>query len=138
MASETAELLRGVPLFSDLSQRELENIARTMRKRTFQAGDTIASEGTGGVGFFVIEGGEAVVTVGGEEVGRLGKGDYFGEIALIAETERTATVTAQSELRCYGITSWEFRPLVEGNASIAWKMLEAMAQKLRAAERRHH
>lgn len=138
MASETADLLKRVPLFSDLSQRELENVARTMRKRTFQPGETIAAEGSGGVGFFVIDDGEAVVTVGGEEVGRLGKGDYFGEIALIAETDRTATVKAQTELRCYGLTSWEFRPLVEGNASIAWKLLEAMAQKLRTAERRQH
>jgi CRP/FNR family transcriptional regulator, cyclic AMP receptor protein len=138
MASETAELLRGVPLFSDLSQKELENIARTMKRRTFKAADTVAAEGAGGVGFFVIEDGQAVVSVGGEEVGRLKRGDYFGEIALIAETERTATVKAETELRCLGLTSWEFRPLVEGNASIAWKMLEAMAQKLRAAERRQH
>ncbi len=138
MASETAQLLKRVPLFSDLPDRDLENVAKTMRQRTFQPGDTIAAEGSGGVGFFVIDDGEALVTVGGEEVGRLGRGDYFGEIALIAETDRTATVKAQTELRCYGMTSWEFRPLVEGNASIAWKLLEAMAQKLRAAEQRHH
>jgi len=137
MPSDTADLLKRVPLFSDLSDKERENVANTMKQRTFQPGDTIAAEGTGGVGFFVIDDGEAVVTVGGEEVGRLGRGDYFGEIALIAETDRTATVKAQSELRCYGLTSWEFRPLVEGNASIAWKLLEAMAQKLRAAEQRH-
>ncbi len=138
MPSETAELLRRVPLFSDLSSRDLEGIARTMRQRTFRAGDTIAAEGASGVGFFVIEDGEAVVSVGGEEVGRLGRGDYFGEVALIAETDRTATVKAETELRCYGLTAWEFRPLVEGNASIAWKLLEAMAKRLRAAEQRHH
>ena len=136
MSGEAIDLLKRVPLFADLADRELEGIARTMRERTFQAGETIAAEASGGVGFFVIDDGEAVVTVGGEEVGRLGRGDYFGEIALIAETDRTATVKAQSELRCYGLTSWEFRPLVEGNASIAWKLLEAMAQKLRAAEHR--
>jgi CRP-like cAMP-binding protein len=138
MPSETAELLRRVPLFSDLSSRDLEGIAKTMRQRTFRAGDTIAAEGASGVGFFVIEDGAAVVSVGGEEVGRLGRGDYFGEVALIAETDRTATVKAETELRCYGLTAWEFRPLVEGNASIAWKLLEAMAKKLRAAEQRHH
>ena len=138
MPSETAELLRRVPLFSDLSSRDLEGIAKTMRQRTFRAGDTIAAEGASGVGFFVIEDGEAVVSVGEEEVGRLGRGDYFGEVALIAETDRTATVKAETELRCYGLTAWEFRPLVEGNASIAWKLLEAMAKKLRAAEQRHH
>ena len=138
MPSETAQLLRRVPLFADLPPRDLEGVAKTMRRRTFKAGDTIAQEGAGGVGFFVIDDGEAVVSVGGEEVGRLGPGDYFGEVALIAETDRTATVKAQTELRCYCLTSWEFRPLVEGNASIAWKLLEAMAKKLRAAEQRHH
>jgi CRP/FNR family cyclic AMP-dependent transcriptional regulator len=126
MASEAADLLRRVPLFGDLSSRELQGVAKTMRQRTFREGDTIAAEGASGVGFFVIDEGEAVVSVGGEEV------------ALIAETDRTATVKAETELRCYGLTAWEFRPLVEGNASIAWKLLEAMAKKLRAAEQRHH
>jgi CRP/FNR family transcriptional regulator, cyclic AMP receptor protein len=138
MASETTELLQNVPLFSGLPRKDVERIGNSMRRRTFQPGDTIATEGSGGVGFFVIEDGEAVVTIGGEEVGRLGRGDYFGEIALIAETDRTATVKAQTELRCLGMTSWEFRPLVESNASIAWKLLEALAKKLRAAEQRQH
>jgi CRP/FNR family transcriptional regulator, cyclic AMP receptor protein len=134
--SNVAELLKNVPLFADLPRKDIERIANTMRSRTFRPGDTIAQEGSGGVGFFVIEEGEARVTVHGEQVGTLKRGDYFGEIALIAETDRTATVTADTELRCLGMTSWEFRPLVESNASIAWKMLEAMASRLRAAERR--
>jgi CRP/FNR family transcriptional regulator, cyclic AMP receptor protein len=138
MPSETAELLKRVPLFADLPPKDLEGVASTMKRRAFQPGDTIAEEGRGGVGFFVIEDGEAVVTVGGEEVGRLGRGDYFGEIALIADTDRTATVKAQTELQCLGLTAWEFRPLVETNASIAWRLLEAMAKKLRAAEQRQH
>jgi len=82
----------------------------------------------------VIESGEASVSVHGGERDKLGPGDYFGEIALIDEGARSATVTADSELRCYGLTSWEFRPLVEGNASIAWKLLETMAKRLRAAQ----
>jgi CRP-like cAMP-binding protein len=69
-------------------------------------------------------------------VGRLGPGDHFGEIALIADGERTATIRAQTELRCYGMTSWDFRPLVEDHADIAWKLLQAVARKIRDAERR--
>jgi len=98
------------------------------------AGSTVVGEGKTGAGFFVIESGEATVSVHGSERGKLGPGDYFGEIALIDEGARSATVTADSELRCYGLTSWEFRPLVEGNASIAWKLLETMAKRLRAAQ----
>jgi CRP/FNR family transcriptional regulator, cyclic AMP receptor protein len=130
MASEATELLGRVPLFSGLDPRELETISRTVHERTFNAGDTVAEEGQGGVGFFVIKSGEAKVTVGGNEVRRLGAGDYFGEIALISEGSRTATVTAESELQCYGLTPWEFRPLVQTNAGIAWKILQALAKQV--------
>ena len=131
-----AELLRRVPLFAGLSDRELQSVATSARARRFAPGETVAREGESGVGFFVIEEGAARVSVGGQEVGRLGPGDYFGEIALIADSDRTATVIAETELRCYGLTRWEFRPLVETNASVAWKLLEAVAKKLHDAEQR--
>ena len=110
MPEGAANLLKRVPIFSDLDGKELERIASSMKQRTFNAGDTVTSEGKTGVGFFVIEDGEATVTVGGEERRRLGPGDYFGEVALLNESARTATITADTELRCYGLTSWEFRP----------------------------
>ena len=59
-----------------------------------------------------------------------------GEIGLIADIDRTATITAESDLRCYGMTAWDFRPLVESNAAIAWKMLQVMAQRLKEAQKR--
>jgi CRP/FNR family cyclic AMP-dependent transcriptional regulator len=130
MAAEAANLLARVPLFAGLDPRELETISRTVHERTFNAGDKVAEEGQGGVGFFVIKAGEAKVTVGGDEVRRLGPGDYFGEIALISEGARTATVTAESQLECYGLTPWEFRPLVQTNAGIAWKLLQALAKQV--------
>lgn len=125
---ETTQLLREVPLFSDLDNRELEQVAQSMKRRQFSAGQEIAREGESGVGFFVIEDGNAKVSVHGDERRRLGPGDYFGEIALIAQGARTATVTAESELTALGMTFWDFRPLVEGNASIAWKLLQAFAK----------
>jgi CRP/FNR family transcriptional regulator, cyclic AMP receptor protein len=130
MATEASELLKRVPLFSGLDPRELETIARTVHERTFNAGDKVAEQGEGGVGFFVISEGQAKVEVDGSEVRKLGPGDHFGEIALISEGTRTATVTAESELRCYGLTPWEFRPLVQTNATIAWKLLQALAKQL--------
>jgi CRP/FNR family cyclic AMP-dependent transcriptional regulator len=134
--SAPVELVRGVPLFADLDRRELQGLANTMKERTFRPGQTIASEGQTGIGFFVIAEGTANVTQGGEARATLGPGDYFGEIALIDDGLRTASVTADSELKAYGLTSWEFRPLVESNASIAWKLLQTMAKRLREAEAR--
>jgi CRP-like cAMP-binding protein len=128
------DLVRGVPLFSDLSKKDAEEIARTFKERTFSAGDVIAAEGQRGIGFFLIESGSAKVTRGGEDRITLGPGDYFGEIALIDDGPRTASVTAQTDLRCYGLTSWEFKPLVETNAEIAWKLLEGLAKRVRALE----
>ena len=124
-------MLRKVPLFAGLDEKELNEIAMSMRERRFQAGDTVTQEGAGGVGFFVVEEGRADVSVGGETKGSVGPGDYFGEIALINESPRTATLTAATDMVCYGMTPWDFRPLVESNSTIAWKLLTAMAEKMR-------
>ena len=133
MAEGTADLLQRVPIFSDLDRKELGRIAASMKERTFQAGDTVTAEGQAGVGFFVIEAGEAKVTIGGQDRRRLGPGDYFGEVALLNESARTATITAETDLKCHGLTSWEFRPLVETHGSIAWKLLQAMSKTYQSA-----
>ena len=134
MAGPSVELLQRIPLFADLEPRELERLSGSFKERTFDAGHPVATEGEGAAGFFVIESGDAVVTVHGEERGRLGPGDYFGDIALIDQGARSATIVADSDLRCYGLTFWDFRPLVESDARIAWPLLQAMAKRLRAAE----
>ena len=102
----------------------------------YSAGDTIASEGSGGAGFFVIGEGTAKVTVHGDDRATLGPGDYFGEIALIDEGARTATVTAETDMTTYAMTFWEFRPIVETDARIAWKLVQALAHRLREADAR--
>ncbi len=130
VAGISPERLKQVPLFADLDRKELESIANTMRERTFSAGQTVTQEGAGGAGFFVVDEGEAEVSVHGEPRGSIKAGDYFGEIALLTGSDRTATITAKTDMRCYGMTPWDFRPLVESNAAIAWKLLQAMAQKL--------
>ncbi len=84
--------------------------------------------------FYVIDSGAASVTIRGDEVAVLGPGDHFGEIALIDGGQRLATVTATTDLVCHGLTYWEFRPLVQENGALGWKLLQTMARMLRAAE----
>ncbi len=127
------DLLRKVELFESLSGRDLKKLADSFKESTFSSGDVIATEGQRGVGFFVISDGIVDYTINDERVGTGGPGDYFGEVALIDDGPRTATVTATTDVTAYGLTSWEFRPLVEENASIAWELLQKMAGRLRAA-----
>jgi CRP/FNR family transcriptional regulator, cyclic AMP receptor protein len=136
MATAPEEALRNVPIFAGLSDEDLERLARQMKERRFAEGSDVTAEGAGAAGFFVIIEGNATVSVMGEVRATLGPGDYFGEIALIDDGMRTASVTADSDLKVYGLTSWEFRPIVESNASIAWKLLKTMATRLREAEGR--
>ena len=128
---DRTELLRQVPLFAGLERKELEHLANSMKDRVFAEGQEVTTEGEHGVGFFVIQDGEASVSVRGEQRTILRRGEYFGEIALIAGSDRTATVTALTELRCLGMTFWEFRPLVENNGTIGWILLQALAKRLR-------
>jgi CRP/FNR family cyclic AMP-dependent transcriptional regulator len=130
------ELLKRVPLFASLDDKHLDTLSRNFTDRTFRAGQEMTHEGSGGVGFFVIEDGEAVVSVHGQEVRTLSSGDFFGEVALIDEGPRSATITATTDVKCYGLTPWQFRPLVEENASIAWPLLQSMAKRLREIEAR--
>lgn len=125
-------VMQRVDLFAGMDRRQTEQIGRLLKERRFRRGETVIMEGTGGAAFFVIASGEASVTNKGVEVAKLGPGDHFGEVALIDGGPRTATVTAATDLICYGLTFWEFRPLVERNGTIGWKLLQALAKRLRA------
>ena len=133
-ASRPVEVIESVPLFANMSPRDIEGIAVLFKERRFAAGETITKEGAGGAAFFVIESGQATVSIGGQQRALLSDGDYFGEIALIDEGARSATVTASTELVCYGLTYWEFRPLVQKNATIAWNLLQTLAKRLRTVQ----
>ncbi len=135
--SAPVDLLKQVPLFQGLDDKSLKKLAETFLDRSFTSGQALTAEGGGGVGFFVIESGQARVTVDGEERRMLGPGDYFGEVALLDAGLRTATVTATTDGTMYGLTQWQFRPLVEENAAIAWPLLQAMAKRTRELEQRH-
>jgi CRP/FNR family cyclic AMP-dependent transcriptional regulator len=133
MAGAPVEALQRVPLFADLSKQEVKQIARLFKERRFSEGETVVQEGSGGAAFYVIDSGEATLFLAGEEHSTLKPGDHFGEIALIDEGTRTATITATTELVCYGVTFWDFRPLVEENGVIGWKLLQSLAKMYRDA-----
>ena len=132
--SNPVEALERVPLFAELDPDEVEQIARLFKVRRFSAGETVIREGSGGAAFFLIHSGQAAVSIRGTERATLTPGDHFGEIALLDEGHRLATITASSDLVCYGLTYWEFRPLVHANGAIGWKLLQSMAKMLRAAQ----
>jgi CRP-like cAMP-binding protein len=134
--ADAAESLSRVPLFAGLSDKERSKLAERMGERRFSEGDTLTEQGSSGVGFFVIEEGDATVSVKGEIVRTLGPGDWFGEIALIDEGPRTATIVAGTDMRCRGMTAWEFKPFVQEHPEVAWSLLEVLAGRLREAEAR--
>jgi CRP-like cAMP-binding protein len=125
------ELLKQVPLFDQLNQRHLKRLAAKFKERRFRPGATIVHQGKmSGIGFFVVTEGEALVSVDGQEVARLGAGDYFGELALIAERERSATVIAATPLECLEIASWDFREFVKSDPDVSWKLLQHVVNTL--------
>ncbi len=136
MPGPSIELIRGVPLFAEADDKFLDRLAGEFIERTYAPGETITEEGEAGRTFVVIESGEATVTVHGQEVGRLGPGDAFGEMALIDKSARSATVKADGEVHGYQLPVWSFRPIVESHPEMAWALLEALAQRVRTAESR--
>jgi pyruvate,water dikinase len=128
------DVVAEIPLFAGLAPEQVEEVARLFKERRFATGETVIREGSGGAAFFLIDGGEAIVSVRGEERARLGPGDAFGELAMIDEGARSATITASTDLVCWGLTYWDFRPLVESNGAIGWNILQTLAKRLRAAE----
>jgi CRP-like cAMP-binding protein len=133
----TAEDLRRVPLLADLPEKERGKLAAELHERVIAPGQAIVTEGHGGIGFFMILDGKATVRVGDQVRAELSAGDYVGELALLdMQSPRTATVTAETEVRCAAMNAWEFRPFVRSHPDVAWHLLETLATRLREANRR--
>jgi CRP-like cAMP-binding protein len=135
--ADVEETLAQVPLFSGVKPKDLKKLEKRMTQRAFNEGDEITREGQSGIGFFVIEHGNASVSVGGKIIRTLGPGEHFGEVALIDSGPRSATIVASTDLRCRGMSAWEFRPFVEENPEVAWSLLETLVGRLREAEEPH-
>jgi CRP-like cAMP-binding protein len=136
VARPSADLIRGIAIFATLDDGSVERLAGEFIERSFEPGQAIASEGEGGLNFFVVDEGEATVSVHGDDVGTLKSGDSFGEVALVDKSARTATVTATTPMRCYALPVWSFRPFAQEHPDVSWALLELLAERLRTAEGR--
>ena len=122
--------LRQAPLFEDLSKAELTALARATEDMELPEGKVLCKEGELGHEFFVIVDGEAEVTRNGKRLATDRGGDFFGEIALLEDSRRTATVTAMSPLRVFVLTGPNFRHLLDQNPKVERKILRALARRV--------
>jgi CRP-like cAMP-binding protein len=124
------EALKRAPLFEGLSRKELVQLARVSEDLEVPPGKVLCKEGELGREFFVIVDGEVEVTTSGKRVATRTGGEFFGEIALLEETPRTATVTAKTPLRFFVLTRKDFRHLVNENRNVERKVLRALARRV--------
>jgi CRP/FNR family transcriptional regulator, cyclic AMP receptor protein len=130
--------LRGVPLFSEVSDRDLRKVTEIAKEVTHRAGQPIVEEDQMGVGFHLILGGTAEAIVGKTSVGTLGPGGYFGEMSLLDGKPRSATVIALTELRTLALPSWTFNQLLDKHPEIMRAMLVELCSRLRHVESLHN
>jgi len=123
--------LRKVPLFAGLTAEELGLIARSVKERVYEPGTVIVRQGDPGMGFYLIADGRVEVTHDGHRIRELGPGEFFGEMALMEERARTATVTARERTRCLQLVRWDFRALLKEHPDLAVRLLEVVVRRLR-------
>jgi CRP/FNR family cyclic AMP-dependent transcriptional regulator len=128
--NQKVELIKRVPLFAGLSKKELEQIASIADEIDLREGKELTTQGKSAREFFVLLEGSVDVTKDGRRINQLGDGDFFGEIALVSRSPRTATVTATAPIHALVITDRSFRRLLEGSPEIQLKVLEALAERL--------
>ena len=128
--NEKVELIKRAPLFWNCSKRQLQQIAQIADEIDLREGKEMTRQGERGREFFVLLEGDADVKKDGRRINRLGSGDFFGEIALVSDTPRTATVTATSPVRALVITDRSFLRLMEDQPEIQGKVLAALAARL--------
>jgi len=132
--ADVASVLAGVPFFEGLSQKTLKSIASSGKELSFKEGSAIVSEGGMGLGFYLILDGKAEVRSKSKVLATLGKGQFFGEMALIDEKPRSADVIAVAPTRCWTLTTWAFSGLLKAHPEMAISMLKELVKRLRAAQ----
>jgi CRP-like cAMP-binding protein len=134
--STTTEFLAKVPLFQSCSDDEIQAIAEIAQESDFEAGQLIITQGTPGQAFYMILSGRVEIIRDGRSLGAYGPGDFFGEMSLLDNAPRSATIRALDPTRCLMLSSWDFKALIEKTPSIAVKLLEVLSRRLRVADER--
>ena len=134
--STTAEFLAKVPLFQSCTDEEIRAIAEIAQESDFEAGQLIITQGTPGQAFYMILSGRVEIIRDGRSLGAYGPGDFFGEMSLLDNAPRSATIRALDPTRCLMLSSWDFKSLIEKTPSIAVKLLEVLSRRLRVADER--
>jgi CRP-like cAMP-binding protein len=132
----SSDALSNVPLFKDLPEKSLERIEKTSRHRSFRSGDVIFREGEEGVGFFLVTGGKVEVTRSGQHIADIGEGGFFGEMALLDNHRRSATVRATADTECVAIMRSDFLAELRNNADLAVELLGLMSRRVRDLDER--
>ena len=133
---ELEQQLASVPLLAGLEPRVRRRLAEVGKRRTYSADEEIVREGSTGTALYILLSGEARVEQDGKEIGQLSAGDFFGELALIEEHPRSATVVAASETDCLLFPAWEFTALLEEHPEVAVPILRVLIRRLHRSE--HH
>jgi CRP/FNR family cyclic AMP-dependent transcriptional regulator len=126
--------LRSVELFAGMPERDLEKIAQQMREVRHPAGAAITVLGREGVGFMIILSGQAEVSTTDGRTRSLGPGDHFGEMALLDQGGRSATVRAATDLQLAAIAEWNFKPFLLEHPEVAYRLLQVLSRRVRDAE----
>ncbi|MCR4405033.1 MAG: cyclic nucleotide-binding domain-containing protein [Candidatus Acetothermia bacterium] len=136
MAEETVKLLKGVPLFSRFSDRQLGAIHKTAKEREFEPGTPIVREGDqSNLGFYLILDGQVEVRKGNQTLAKLGSGQFFGEMSLLDDQPRSADVVPMTKTKCLVLTRWDIKGLIKTYPDIAMTMLEELARRLRETDK---
>ena len=130
---ERVERLRAVPLFAGCSDKQLRFIASRVEDLDLPQGKTLTEQGKSGGEFFVVLSGEAEVERDGKVVDTIRAGDHFGEISLLDNGPRTATVVARTPMRCLVLSPRQFQDVLHQDAEIAVTLLHSVTKRLRAA-----
>jgi CRP/FNR family transcriptional regulator, cyclic AMP receptor protein len=136
MTVELEQQLASVPLLAGLEPRVRRRLAEIGKRRTYSADEEIVREGSTGTALYIILSGEARVEQDGKKIGQLSAGDFFGELALIEEHPRSATVVADSETDCLLYPAWEFTALLEEHPEVAVPIMRVLIRRLHRSE--HH
>ena len=130
------EFLARVPIFSACTADEVSAIAGVAQEGFFQSGQVIVTQGTPGQAFYMITAGRVEILRDGVSLGAFGPGDFFGEMSLLDQAPRSATIRAIDQVSCLMLSSWDFKALLERHPSIAIKLLEVLSRRLRVADER--